>query len=297
MSAGRMRCRPEFPEDAARDLVSRALDEDHGAGGDLTTRTLVPRGTRATGAVVAREPLVACGVPVAALVFDAMRARGTGPVAVIDAVADGTTVPRAGTLFALAGDAWAILGGERVLLNVLARLCGIATLTAACVAEVHGTAARIADTRKTTPGLRALEKYAVATGGGENHRPALDALILAKDNHKLLAGGIPGVVSALRAAGIDPATVEIEVDSLDEFDLALAAGAGWILVDNMDPESVREAVRRAAGRARIEASGGLRPGLLRGYAEAGADRLSLGLLTHGVRAVDIGLDFAPRDPA
>lgn len=286
--------RVPFPEAAARELVSRALAEDLGQGGDRTSVTLIPAGTQARGLVVAREPLVVAGLPLAPLVLEQMAARGAGAAQVEPLVEDGAVCSAGQPLARLVGSAHALLGGERLLLNLLSRLSGIATLTARCVEEIAGTGARVADTRKTTPGLRLLEKYAVAVGGGENHRLTLDELILVKDNHKLLAGGLPGVIAALRAAGHDLAAVEVEVDTLAEFDVALAAGVGWILLDNFDPAMVREAARRAGGRTRLEASGGLRPGKLRPFAEAGVKRLSLGTLTHGVRSVDIALDFEPR---
>ena len=279
-----------FPEDAARELLRRALDEDLGPG-DVTTRALVPATGRARAVAVAREELVVCGLPFGRLTMDEMAARGEGAVAVEVPATEGTRVAAGTPLLRLDGAARAILSGERVLLNILSRLSGVATLTARCVAEIAGTKATIADTRKTTPGLRLLEKYAVACGGGENHRIGLFDLVLVKDNHKQFVGGMPEVVEGLRRAGHDLARVELEVDSLDEFDVALAAGAGFILLDNFTPEMVREASRRAAGRTKLEASGGLRAGNLRAYAEAGVDRLSLGSLTHGARAVDIALDF------
>ncbi|MDQ7086731.1 MAG: carboxylating nicotinate-nucleotide diphosphorylase [Acidobacteriota bacterium] len=183
------------------------------------------------------------------------------------------------------------------MLNLLARLSGIATTTARAVEEVSHTSCRVADTRKTTPGLRLLEKYAVAIGGGENHRLRLDTLVMIKDNHKQLAGGIRPAIEAVRAAGYDPAEIEVEVDDLEEFDEALEARAGWILLDNMEPEVVREAVQRSGGRCRLEVSGGLRIGALSEYAETGADRLSLGALTHSVCAADLALDLEDEVPA
>ncbi len=285
---------PAFPADAARVLVRRALDEDLGRAGDVTTRAVVPPGSRAAARLVAREEFVLAGLPLAALVMDEMAARGAGAVTVEPVAAEGGTQPRGAVLARLVGDAAGLLGGERVLLNLVGRLSGIATLTARAVAEVAGTGATIADTRKTTPGLRALEKYAVACGGGENHRFGLDAMILVKDNHKLLAGGIEGVLARLAASGADLAAAEVEVDSLAEFDRVLESGAGWILLDNFGVDDVVEARRRAAARGRavaLEVSGGLRPGNLRAYAEAGVQRLSLGALTHGARSVDVALDF------
>ncbi len=290
---------PAFPADAARELVRRALDEDLGRGGDVTTRAVVPPGSHAVAQLVAREELVLAGLPLARLVLDEMAARGAGTVAVDAVAGEGAAQARGAVLARLAGDAAALLAGERVLLNLVGRLSGIATLTARAVAEVAGTGATVADTRKTTPGLRALEKYAVACGGGENHRFGLDAMILVKDNHKMLAGGIDAVLDRLAASGADLGAAEVEVDSLAEFDRVLASGVGWILLDNFSVDDVIEARRRAAARGRtpwLEVSGGLRPGNLRAYAEAGVQRLSLGSLTHGARSVDVALDFeaAPR---
>jgi nicotinate-nucleotide pyrophosphorylase (carboxylating) len=287
---------PLFPTDLARSLVGRALAEDHGAGGDITTRTITPRGARARGLVVARAPFVVAGLPLVELAAQGMAAHGGGPVVVELRAVDGARVEPHATLARLAGDAWSILGAERVLLNFIARLSGIATLTAECVAEVARSRCTIADTRKTTPGLRALEKYAVAVGGGENHRPTLDSMVLVKDNHKLLAGGAAPALAKLRDAGVDLSCVEFEVDDLVEFDVALAAGVGWILLDNFTPEMVRTAAQRSGGRARLEVSGGLAPGRLRAFAEAGVDRLSIGLLTHGARAVDVALDLVGEGP-
>ncbi|MFN7966046.1 MAG: carboxylating nicotinate-nucleotide diphosphorylase [Acidobacteriota bacterium] len=285
---------PAFPTDDARAVVVRALEEDLGRGGDLTTRSVLASSTRARAALVARQETVLAGIALLKIVMDEVTRRVGGHVEVDEQARDGDRLMAGSLAATLEGNAWPILAGERVLLNLIARLCGVASLTAACVNEVAGTACRIADTRKTTPGLRALEKYAVAVAGGENHRARLDALILVKDNHKELAGGIVNVLSALRASEISLPDVEIEVDTLEEFDQVVAAGVGWILLDNMSLEQVREAVRRNQGRARLEVSGGLVPGRLRPLAEAGVDRLSLGKLTHGAQAVDLALDIAPR---
>lgn len=281
-----------FPEPEARRLLRRALEEDLGEGGDITSKAVFPSGRAVVTELVAREPLRAAGLPCCALVFEELVAFEAGSVEVHLRVRDGADVSRGDTLARISGDARSIFAGERLMLNLVARLCGIATLTAAAVREIEGTSARVSDTRKTTPGLRALEKYAVAVGGGENHRPRLDSLILVKDNHKELAGGVEAAIKAVEAAGYDPAEIEVEVDTLEEFDIALATGAGWILLDNMTPELVRQASARAGGRCRLEVSGGLRPGILRAYAEAGVDRLSMGFLTHAARSMDIALDLA-----
>ncbi len=282
---------PAFPRDEALRVVREALREDLGEAGDITTRAVFPEPVRGRGRLVAREELVLAGVDLATLVMQAGPFPGADPVRVVETRRDGERLGPGEVLAVLEGDVRTLLAGERVLLNLLQRLCGIATLAAVCVAEVAGTGARVADTRKTTPGLRALEKYAVAVAGGENHRMTLDGMILLKDNHKVLAGGLREALSRVVAAGHDPGAIEVEVDDLAELRVALEFRPGWILLDNMTPEEVREAVRLVAGRARIEVSGGLRPGNLRPYAEAGADRLSLGALTHSVRAVDIGLDI------
>lgn len=281
---------PAFPREAARAAVTRALDEDLGPGGDVTTRAIAAGAGAATGDLVARESLVACGLPLVALVFEEMSRRCDAPATIEARVAEGTRVGAGAVLARVVAAPAVLLGGERVALNFLGRLTGIATMTAAAVAEVSGTTARVSDTRKTTPGLRALEKYAVAVGGGENHRPTLDSMVLLKDNHKLLAGGITAAIRRVEAVGFPAREIEVEVETLDELDEALALGVGWILLDNMELEAIRQAVRRAAGRARLEVSGGLRPGMLREIAAAGVDRLSLGALTHGARSMDLALD-------
>lgn len=282
---------PDFPIRAAELIVGAALDEDFGGGGDITTTATLPRPLGAAARVVAREATIVAGLPLIPLVLGAVSKRLGQSARSEAACGDGARVPAATTLARIEGDAAVVLGAERVILNLMSRLCGVARLTAAAVDEVAGTGCRIADTRKTTPGLRALERYAVAVAGGENHRSSLAAQILVKDNHKQLAGGLAVVLDRLRSANLDLAAVEIEVETLEEFDLALAAGSGWILLDNMPLEQIREATRRARGRTRLEVSGGLRPGRLRPLAELGINRLSLGLLTHGAPAVDLALDI------
>lgn len=279
-----------FPFEAAQSIVDRALDEDLGVGGDITTRATVPIDLTGTTTLVARESTVAVGLPLIEQVMTTVARQVGGRVEVALLVDEGRSVAATTSLARLSGSVWPILAGERVLLNLVARLCGIATLTALAVEEVRGTHCRIADTRKTTPGLRALEKYAVAVAGGENHRTRLDQLVMVKDNHKTLVGGMMQVLAQLRAHGVPLSECEIEVDSLDELDLVIEAGAGWILLDNMSVEQVREAVSRTRGRARLEVSGGMRVGQLRPYAELGVDRISLGSLTHAAKAIDLALD-------
>jgi nicotinate-nucleotide pyrophosphorylase (carboxylating) len=204
-------------------------------------------------------------------------------------VADGGKVAAGGTIAKVAGSTRALLTGERTALNFLGRLSGIATLTASYVAEVEGTAAKIAETRKTTPGLRALEKYAVRCGGGTNHRMGLDDAILIKDNHVRIAGGIEPALAAVRAAG-SGLTVEIEADTLDQVEQALAAGAARILLDNMSPAEAARAVELVQGRALLEASGGIDQDSVRTYAETGVDFISIGALTHGARSLHVSLE-------
>lgn len=283
---------PQFPHVSARIVVARALEEDLGSHGDLTTRALLPSSMQARAVLVARQTAVLAGLPLVRIVMDEICSRVGGQVVIQELIHDGAQLDAGSVIATLDGSVWPILTGERVLLNLMARLCGVASLTAEAVNEIAGTACRVADTRKTTPGLRALEKYAVAVGGGENHRSTLDALILVKDNHKELAGGLGNVLTSLRNAGTDFRSIEIEVDTLDEFDQVVAAGVGWILLDNMSLEQVQEAVSRNRGRAKLEVSGGLVPGRLRSLAEAGVNRLSIGKLTHGAQAVDLALDIA-----
>jgi nicotinate-nucleotide pyrophosphorylase (carboxylating) len=272
-------------------LLEIALDEDLGRAGDLTTAATVPEPTLVRGTLEAREPLVMAGLPLAELVLERVAARGLGEARVLPSLADGDRAEQGTELARLEGSAWAVLAAERLLLNVIGRLSGIASATAECVVEVRGTRTTIADTRKTTPGLRAMEKYAVAVGGGENHRPGLASMILVKDNHKQIAGGLAAVIARLEEHGALLEKVEVEVEDTDEAQLAARAGVGWILLDNMSLDEMQRAVEVIGGRARIEVSGGLRPGLLRPIAELGVDRLSLGWLTHGVRSVDVAIEI------
>ncbi|NLT05932.1 MAG: carboxylating nicotinate-nucleotide diphosphorylase [Solirubrobacterales bacterium] len=271
-----------------RDLIHRALAEDLGEG-DLTSAAVVPEGARARGSVVAKADGVVAGVEVAAAVFEAVG----GGLAVQPRAVDGDRVAPGDQLLALSGDARALLAAERVALNLLGRLSGVATLTARYVAEVAGTGARILDTRKTTPGLRALEKAAVVAGGGTSHRFGLFDAILVKENHVRVAGGV-GEATRRALAGAPPGvTVEVEVETLEELDEALAAGAGRVLLDNMGADSLRAAVERTAGRAELEASGGIELDTVRAVAESGVDFVSVGALTHSAPALDVSLLFEP----
>jgi len=267
-------------------VVSAALAEDVGDG-DVTTNRLVPADVRCRAELLLEEPGVVCGLPAVRAVLAAL-----DPAVRVDPlVAEGAHVVAAPRpVAAIEGAARAVLTGERTALNLFGRLCGIATLTARYVAAVEGTAARILDTRKTTPGLRALERYAVRCGGGVNHRFGLHDAVLVKENHLRLAGGIAPAVAALR----DGRPVEVEAETLAEVEEALAAGADRILLDNMTVEEVRGAVRLAAGRAQLEASGGITLATVRAYAETGVDFISVGALTHSARALAVSLEVSRR---
>jgi nicotinate-nucleotide pyrophosphorylase (carboxylating) len=276
---------PGLDRELLADLVERALAEDVGSG-DLTTDAIVAVGQRRRARLLLEQPGVVSGVPVAEAVF---RALDPG-VSVRALVSEGTRVDDVPTPVAeLEGGARAILTGERVALNLFARMCGIATLTRRYVDLVEGTGATILDTRKTTPGLRALEKYAVRSGGGTNHRMGLDDAILIKDNHVRIAGGIEPALAAIRAAGSDR-PVEIEADTLEQVEQALRAGAERILLDNMSPAGVARAVELVHGRALLEASGGISEASIRAYAETGVDFISIGALTHGARSLHVSLE-------
>lgn len=268
-------------------VVRDALAEDVGSG-DRTTDALLDQGRQARAELLVKEPGVLSGLTAAEAVF-----RTLDPaVSFVAALADGEATEGPPTVVAgIEGDARALLTGERTALNLLGRLSGIATLTRRYVEAVEGTGAVILDTRKTTPGLRALEKEAVRHGGGTNHRLGLYDAILVKDNHLRLAGGVTTALRRLRAE--DPAArIEVEVDTLDGLDEALAAGADWILLDNMPPDVLRRAVALAAGRATLEASGGVSLDTVREVAETGVDFISVGALTHSARSLDVSLEVS-----
>jgi nicotinate-nucleotide pyrophosphorylase (carboxylating) len=274
-----------------RHAVQSALAEDIG-GGDVTTLATVPKRLGARAAVRAREPLVACGLAFAEAVFR----EASDQVRITPQVKDGEHVTAEKILLELAGPACALLTAERVALNFLQRLSGIATLTAQFVQAVAGTPAQILDTRKTTPGWRRFEKYAVSCGGGRNHRLGLHDMILIKDNHlaALATTEGPNAIAAAVArarARYPELKVEVEADTLEQVDEALAAGAEMVLLDNMNPVQLRLAVQKCRGRAQTEASGGVSLASVRAVADTGVDFISVGALTHSARAVDIGLDF------
>lgn len=279
----------ELTEAEIERVVAGALAEDVGAG-DVTTGALVPAAARCRAQLLLEEPGVVCGVLVAAAVF-----RMLDPsVSVEPALAEGAAVTAPPAVLAeVEGPAAAILTGERVALNLLGRLCGIASLTRRFAEIVEGTRATVLDTRKTTPGLRALERYAVRCGGGRNHRDGLYDAILVKENHLRLAGGVSAAVAALRRAGSLP--VEVEAETLAQVQEALDAGAERILLDNMAPAQVAEAVALVGGQARpnrteLEASGGVSLATVRAYAETGVDYVSVGALTHSARSRHVSLE-------
>jgi nicotinate-nucleotide pyrophosphorylase (carboxylating) len=270
------------------DAVARALEEDLGRAGDVTATATVPAGTQARAVVAARRPGVISGLP---LVEAALR-RLDPTVAITAQARDGDAVEAGASLLAVAGDARAVLGAERVALNFIGHLSGIATATAAFVRLIAGTNARVCCTRKTTPGLRALEKYAVRCGGGFNHRFGLDDAILIKDNHIAVAGGIRAVLSRARAVAGHLVKVEIEVDTLEQLRAVLDTGmADVVLLDNMDVATLKTAVAMAAGRVVTEASGGITHATAAAIAATGVDYLSSGAITHSAPSLDVGLDI------
>ncbi|MCP5524644.1 MAG: carboxylating nicotinate-nucleotide diphosphorylase [Verrucomicrobiales bacterium] len=273
-----------------REGVTRALAEDVGPG-DATTLATVPARARAGAIMAAREPMVVCGLDLAEEAFRQLSRK----VEIERCCSDGDRLDAGAPLLRLKGPARALLTAERVALNFVQRLSGIATLTASFVAKVAGTRARVLDTRKTTPGWRLLEKYAVACGGGQNHRVGLYDLVLIKDNHLVaLRDAGPNAIAAAvqRARQAWPKLkVEVEADTLEQVRQAVEAGADIILLDNMPPTVLRRAVKRVAGRAQTEASGGVNIRTVAAIARTGVDFISVGALTHSARAVDIGLDF------
>ena len=279
-----------LPDLLIEPVVRMALAEDLGRAGDLTAQACIPEGARMRAVFAARQPGVLAGVDCVRLALLAM-----DPAAAIQAKArDGDAFSAGAVLVEAEADARAFLAAERTALNLLGRLCGVATLTRAYVDAVEGTGARIADTRKTTPGLRALEKHAVACGGGMNHRFGLDDAILIKDNHVAVCGGVGEAIRRARAMAGHLVKVEIEVDGLDQLDEALAERPDVVMLDNFSLDDLREAVARANassfGRPVLEASGGVRLETVRAIAGTGVDVISVGALTHSAPSLDIGLD-------
>jgi nicotinate-nucleotide pyrophosphorylase (carboxylating) len=278
-----------LPSHLVEDAVRRALAEDLGLAGDLTSLAVLPRGATATATLSAREPGIVAGLALAAEAF-----RQVGGISFDAQVADGGRLARGDVVAVVSGDAHALLAGERTALNFLNHLSGIATLTGRFVEAVAGTGARICDTRKTLPGLRAFEKYAVRCGGGWNHRYGLSDAILIKDNHVAVAGGAGKAYRAARAAAGHLVAIEIEVTSLAELADVLEAGAQIVMLDNMDNDLLRAAVEMNKDRARLEASGGVTLERVRGIAETGVDFVSSSQITMGAKPLDLGLDVEIR---
>ena len=267
-------------------VVRMALAEDLGRAGDVTAQACISADARMRAVFAARKPGVLAGVACvrsAVLMLDST-------AAIRAPLSDGDAFEAGAVLVEVEANARSLLGAERTALNLLGRLCGIATLTRTYVEAVAGTGAVITDTRKTTPGLRALEKHAVACGGGVNHRFGLDDAILIKDNHVALAGGVGEAVRRARAAAGHLMKVEVEIDRLDQLDEALAEGPDVIMLDNFSLEDLRTAVERVGGRVTLEASGGVTLSTLRAIAETGVNVISVGALTHSAASLDIGLD-------
>ena len=271
-------------ESAAADVLARSLAEDIGRG-DLTSEALFNEEDRCRARVLLKEEGVVCGLAVVRAAFRRLD-EATELEMLVEDGARVSDVPR--ELVRMAGQTRAILGAERVALNLLGRLSGIATLTRAFVAAVEGTGVAILDTRKTTPGLRALEKYAVRVGGGVNHRFGLYDAVLVKDNHLRLAGGVEEAVRRLRSSL--PLPLEVEADTLEQVEQALGLGVERILLDNMRPFEVAAAVELVAARAQLEVSGGVTLSNVRRYAETGVNAISIGALTHSARSLDISLE-------
>jgi nicotinate-nucleotide pyrophosphorylase (carboxylating) len=271
------------------DFVRRTLAEDLGEGGDVTSDATISADARFSAELGAREPIVLAGIDLAEAFFRAL----DGEVLVEHLARDGDRVDTGSVVMRITGNARAMLSAERSALNTLQHLSGIATLTRRYVDAIAGTGATLLDTRKTIPGLRALEKYAARMGGAENHRMRLDDGVLIKDNHVAVAGSVGAAVRAARAAetGLE---VQVEVDSLEQVGEALDAGADRLLLDNMDPSTLKRAVELVAGRVPLEASGGVRLETIRAIAETGVDYISVGRITQSAPAVDIGMDYALR---
>ena len=269
------------------DFIRRTLGEDLGQGGDVTSKATIAEDARFTAEMNARQEIVVAGIEIAAGFFRAL----DGNVRIEKLVEDGASLGLGTVLMRLEGNARALLAAERSALNTLQHLSGIATMTRTYVDAIAGTGAVLLDTRKTIPGLRLLEKYAARMGGAENHRMRLDDGVLIKDNHVAVCGGVAEAVRRAKSAN-SGLQVQVEVDRIDQIEPALRAGADRLLLDNMDPAKLREAVKLVAGRVPLEASGGVTLETIRFIAETGVDYISVGRITQSAPAVDIGLDYA-----
>jgi len=282
----------KLPQIIIDDLVRRALLEDLGHGHDSTTQALIPEGQRGKMVMRAREDGCLAGIDIAAATFRIFDPE----LKITRHLEDGCVLSKNREILTIEGAAQSILGAERTALNFISHLCGIATLTQNYVQEIRGTKATIACTRKTLPGLRAVQKYAVRAGGGKNHRFGLDDGLLIKDNHIALAGGVARAIQRARLHTGHMVKIEIEIDTLDQLEEALAHKIDAVLLDNMKPDHLREAVQMIDGRALAEASGNVTLQTVRAIAETGVDIISIGALTHSVTALDIGLDDGGQNP-
>jgi nicotinate-nucleotide pyrophosphorylase (carboxylating) len=268
-------------------LIDSCLEEDLGLTGDLTTASIFADDHQSSGRIVARAAGVIAGLGIGARVFERLE----GSIRIVPAVSDGDRVAAGTSLATLEGSSRALLTGERTCLNILGHLSGVATATRTVVDEIDETPTRVVDTRKTTPGLRAFEKYAVRCGGGHNHRFGLHDAVMIKDNHIAAAGSISAALAAVRAHVGHTVSITVEVDHIDQIDDAVDGGAHIILLDNMRGDDLRAGVARVAGRAITEASGGITPDGAAAVAAAGVDVISLGWLTHSAPRLDVALDL------
>jgi nicotinate-nucleotide pyrophosphorylase (carboxylating) len=276
-----------LPRPLVATAVAEALAEDLGLVGDVTTNATIPADAQSTALLRARAPGFVSGLALARAAFHAL----DPALAFTVTKPDGSIVANGDTIAEISGSARAILSAERVALNFMGRMSGIATLTARYVAAVAGTRAAIVDTRKTTPGLRAFEKYAVRCGGGRNHRIGLFDAVLIKDNHIIAAGGLERAIKAARDNAGHILKIEVEVDTLEQLERVLQHRVDAVLLDNMSPETLKKAVTMVAGRSLTEASGGVNLDSVRDIAETGVDLISVGALTHSAPVLDLGLDF------
>lgn len=279
--------RPHLPQTLITPLVAAALAEDLGRAGDITSAATIPADATSVAVMAARRDGIICGLSLALAAFRQI----DGTLVIEQLAEDGDRVKKGDRVMKISGNARAILAGERVALNFVGRMSGIATATAQMVAAVGDARARIAATRKTTPGLRSVEKYAVMCGGGTPHRYGLDDAILIKDNHIAMAGGVRAALEGAKAYAGHTVKIEIEVDTLEQLDEVLAiGGADIIMLDNMTDAQMQQAVEKVAGRALVEASGGVTLERIAAIAATGVDLISIGALTHSVINFDVGLD-------
>lgn len=274
-------------------VVRAALLEDLGLAGDVTSTAIIPSDHRSTVIMAARKPGVIAGLDAAQLAFELIDPK----IVMTRHLEDGAVVNPGDTIATIEGPSRGLLTAERTALNLLGHLSGIASVTASIIAAIQGTRASVVCTRKTTPGLRTLEKYAVRVGGGMNHRFALHDAVLIKDNHVAIAGGVAEAIRRAKAGVGHMVKIEVEVDTLDQLREALEVGTDAILLDNMTPDQLREAVSMVAGQAITEASGGITPATAAAVAASGVDLLSIGWITHSAPTLDIGLDFVRMEAA